>query len=72
MEDLFTEPANGNVTVEAIAGYQMTYAGDPTKDDNSAYKLVDELRNGGYRSIWNDLRQRPEWFSKSDPAGCCP
>ena len=45
-EDLFTELANGNVTVEAIAGYQMTYAGDPTKDDNSAYKLVDELRNG--------------------------
>lgn len=45
-EELFAELASGNFTAEAIAGYQMTYAGDPTKDDNSAYKLVDELKNG--------------------------
>lgn len=45
-EDLFPELASGKFTAEAVAGYQMTYAGDPTKDDNSAYKLVDELKNG--------------------------
>lgn len=45
-EELFSELTSGNLTVEAIAGYQMTYAGDPTKDDNSAYKLVDELKKG--------------------------
>ncbi|MDH0342031.1 hypothetical protein [Chromobacterium haemolyticum] len=43
-DDLFAGMANGSVKVEAIPGYRMSYAGDPTKDDNAAYKLVSDVK----------------------------
>lgn len=45
-EDLFNGLKAGGVTVEAVPGYRMTYAGDPSKDDNAAYKLVNDVKAG--------------------------
>lgn len=43
-DDLFTGLASNGVKIEAIPGYRMNYAGDTTKDDNSAYKLVEDVK----------------------------
>lgn len=45
-DDLFAGLADRSVKVEAIPGYRMTYAGDPTKDDNAAFKLVSDVKQG--------------------------
>jgi hypothetical protein len=44
--DLFAGLADGSVKVEAIPGYRMSYAGDPTKDDNAAFKLISDVKGG--------------------------
>lgn len=43
-EDLFAGLASGGVKIEAIPGYRMSWAGDTSKDDNSAYKLVEDVK----------------------------
>lgn len=43
-EDLMAGLTSGGVKVEAIPGYRMMWAGDTTKDDNSAYKLVEDVK----------------------------
>lgn len=43
-DDLLAGLASGSVKVEAIPGYRMMWAGDTTKDDNSAYKLVEDVK----------------------------
>lgn len=43
-EDLFNGLQAGDVKVEAIPGYRLTWAGDTTKDDNSAFKLVEDVK----------------------------
>jgi len=43
-DDLLAGLASGGVKVEAIPGYRMMWAGDTTKDDNSAYKLVEDVK----------------------------
>lgn len=43
-DDLFAGLASKGVKIEAIPGYRMNYAGDTTKDDNSAYKLVEDVK----------------------------
>lgn len=45
-ETLFSALASGSVTIEAIPGYQVNYAGDPTKDNNAAFKLVKDAIEG--------------------------
>lgn len=45
-DDMLAGLANGSVKVEAIPGYRMMWAGDTTKDDNSAYKLVEDVKAG--------------------------
>lgn len=45
-DDLIAGLTSGNVKVEAIPGYRMAWAGDTTKDDNSAYKLVEDTKAG--------------------------
>ncbi|KAG0163011.1 hypothetical protein DFQ30_000887 [Apophysomyces sp. BC1015] len=44
--DLFTGLADGSITVESIPGYRMSYAGDPSLDDNAAFKLVADVKKG--------------------------
>lgn len=36
----------GELTVEVVPGYRMTYAGDTSQDNNAAYKLVSDVKNG--------------------------
>ena len=36
----------GKVVAEVIPGYRMTYAGDTSRDDNAAFKLVQDVCNG--------------------------
>jgi hypothetical protein len=43
-EDLMAGLASGGLKFEAIPGYRLTWAGDTTKDDNSAYKLVEDVK----------------------------
>lgn len=43
-DDLFAGLASNGVKIEAIPGYRMNYAGDTTKDDNSAFKLVEDVK----------------------------
>lgn len=43
-EDLFAGLDSGGVKIEAIPGYRMMWAGDTTKDDNSAFKLVEDVK----------------------------
>lgn len=43
-DDLFAGLASHGVKIEAIPGYRMNYAGDSTKDDNSAFKLVADVK----------------------------
>lgn len=45
-DDLFASLAAGDYKVEVIPGYRMTWAGDTSKDDNSAFKLVEDVKNG--------------------------
>ncbi|POZ80287.1 hypothetical protein [Burkholderia contaminans] len=35
-----------SIKVEAVPGYRLSYAGDPTKDDNASYKLIDDVKKG--------------------------
>ncbi|MGX9960611.1 hypothetical protein ACW0US_17835 [Xanthomonas euvesicatoria] len=44
-EKLFGAIEQGLV-IEVIPGYRMTYAGDPNKDNNAAFKLVSDVRKG--------------------------
>jgi len=43
-DELFAGLAEGGVKIEAIPGYRLTWAGDTTKDDNSAFKLVEDVK----------------------------
>ncbi|KVR89537.1 hypothetical protein [Burkholderia vietnamiensis] len=45
-EDLFAGLAAESIKVEAVPGYRLSYAGDPTKDDNASYKLIDDVKKG--------------------------
>jgi len=45
-QDLFNGLGDGSIKMEAIPGYRMTYAGDPNKDDNAAYKLINDVKDG--------------------------
>jgi hypothetical protein len=45
-EDLFAGMTDGSVVVESIPGYRMSFAGDASKDDNVAFKLVNDVKNG--------------------------
>ncbi|RRU72145.1 hypothetical protein [Stenotrophomonas maltophilia] len=46
----------GAVTMESIPGYRLTYAGNPHKDDNAAFKLVSDLKKGTgrYEVVFGD------------------
>lgn len=37
---------DGKLTAEVVPGYRMTYAGDTTRDNNAAFKLVSDVKNG--------------------------
>lgn len=43
-EDLFAGLGSGGVKIEAIPGYRLNYAGNAAVDDNSAYKLVEDVK----------------------------
>jgi len=45
-EDLFAGLSDGSIKFESIPGYRMSYAGDPTKDDNAAFKLISDVKKG--------------------------
>lgn len=45
-EALFQGLEAGDLKLEVIPGYRMKYAGDPTKDDNAAYKLIQDVKRG--------------------------
>lgn len=59
--DLFAGLADGSLKFESIPGYRMSYAGDPTKDDNAAFKLISDVKKG--------LTQRYEMIFGTDPNG---
>ncbi|MGH8471951.1 MAG: hypothetical protein ACREVJ_05755 [Gammaproteobacteria bacterium] len=44
-EALFEGLKDGTLRVDALPGYRLNYAGNPTLDDNAAYKLVQDLKN---------------------------
>ncbi|MFM0265508.1 hypothetical protein [Paraburkholderia sediminicola] len=44
--DLFAGLVEGSIKVEAVPGYRLSYAGDPTKDDNASYKRIDDVKKG--------------------------
>ena len=43
---LWAAVESGGLTLEAIPGYRLTYAGNPHKDDNAAFKLVNDFKKG--------------------------
>lgn len=45
-EALLSAIDSGGYTVEVVPGYRMTYAGDTTRDNNAAYKLVSDVKGG--------------------------
>lgn len=45
-DSLFQGLENGTLTVESIPGYRLNYAGNPTVDDNAAFKMVQDLAAG--------------------------
>ncbi len=63
--------ADGKLVAEVIPGYRMTYAGDTSKDDNAAFKLVQDVCNG------KDARNRvlfgddPASYAKVILTGLC-
>jgi len=42
--DLLAGLADGTLKIDSIPGYRLSYAGNPLKDDNAAYKLVSDLK----------------------------
>lgn len=42
-ESLIAGLADGTLKVESIPGYRLNYAGNPSQDDNAAFKLVQDL-----------------------------
>lgn len=42
-DDLVAGLGAGTLKIESIPGYRMNYAGNPTQDDNAAFKLVQDL-----------------------------
>lgn len=58
---LFAGLADGSIKMETVPGYRMSYAGDPSKDDNAAFKLVSEVKQGKtqrYQMIFGDEASR--------------
>lgn len=50
--------------IEVIPGYRLTFAGDPSKDNNAAYKLVNDVKKGAagrYEMMFGD---DPNKFTK--------
>lgn len=45
-ETLFQAIEEGKLVAECVPGYRMTYAGDTTRDNNAAYKLVSDMKSG--------------------------
>ncbi|MCA4131067.1 hypothetical protein LDY98_34165, partial [Pseudomonas aeruginosa] len=63
-DDLFAGLANGDVRVESIPGYRMNYAGDPTQDNNAAFKLISEVKAGRTQRYEMIFGEQANLFSK--------
>lgn len=60
-DDLAAGLADGTLKVESIPGYRMNYAGNPSQDDNAAFKLVQDLmadRVGRYEMLFGKESNR--------------
>ncbi|HBO9469739.1 TPA: hypothetical protein L5F93_004030 [Pseudomonas aeruginosa] len=63
-DDLFAGLVNGDVRVESIPGYRMNYAGDPTQDNNAAFKLISEVKAGRTQRYEMIFGEQANLFSK--------
>ena len=63
--------AEQKVTAEVIPGYRMTYAGDTARDDNAAYKLIQDVCNAKDARNRVLFGQDPTHFAKVILTGLC-
>lgn len=45
-DTLFDGVESGEFKIEVVPGYRMTWAGDTSRDDNSAFKMVEDVKSG--------------------------
>lgn len=63
-EKLYEGLAAGALVLESIPGYRMTYAGNPFKDDNAAFKLVNDVKKGNAGRYEVIFGKDPQSFAK--------
>ncbi|MEJ7745227.1 MAG: hypothetical protein WKF61_00415 [Luteimonas sp.] len=64
------DPGN-QIVVEVIPGYRMTWAGDSTKDDNAAYKLINDIKEGKTARYQVLFGKEPTHYAKVILTGLC-
>ena len=62
---------NSNLVVEVIPGYRMTWAGDSTKDDNAAFKLISDIKDGKSARYEVLFGKDPAAYAKVILTGLC-
>ena len=65
------EDPDSNLVVEVIPGYRMTWAGDSTKDDNAAYKLINDIKEGKTARYEVLFGKEPTHYAKVILTGMC-
>ncbi|NMX77597.1 hypothetical protein HBO23_32020 [Pseudomonas sp. WS 5532] len=63
-DDLFAALAEGEARIESVPGYRMNYSGDPTKDNNAAYKLISDVKEGKTQRYEMIFGEKANLFSK--------
>jgi hypothetical protein len=61
---LLNEVSAGHLTMEAIPGYRLSFAGNPSQDDNASYKLVSDLKQGHTQRFEMIFGKDPERFAQ--------
>lgn len=72
-EALFSamQASDSKLIVEVIPGYRMTWAGDSTKDDNAAYKLINDIKDGKTARYDVLFGKDPTHYAKVILTGLC-
>lgn len=62
-EALFNAAASGELTMEAVPGYRLSFAGNAAQDDNASYKMVSDLKQGRTQRFEVIFGSEPDRFA---------
>ncbi|MGH8156564.1 MAG: hypothetical protein ACREPQ_00460 [Rhodanobacter sp.] len=60
---LFQAAAAGELTMEAVPGYRLSFAGNAAQDDNASYKMISDLKQGRTQRFEMIFGSEPDRFA---------